>query len=404
MEYIKLTHSKIEESKIRFFYSAPDKFHEYLKHHDLFIDYPIDVQLSSIPEGVRNIPFVGNMLIVSMLMGVGIEVDELDRVFFDCLKDVKKTFKKMFPYLQLCFDVKASTLTENNFAVSGEKSLFFTGGLDATSALIECLKDKPTLINIWGGDVCIEDSATHKVLDDYMMQLTQQIDSKYAFIKSNCREMYNERKISRKCMFLLKPWQNHGWWASFAHILSMTTLLAPIAYSRRIGLHYVGSSYDCNDKTFDANNDQMVRAIRFHSCRLESVDSSLDRTTKSKKLVSFCKENNIFFKLKVCWYRKSGENCSHCEKCYRTIMDIIVNHGDPNQYGFTFQKENWNDIKIFLDNTYVNKSFWIPIQKRFLEEKEYWMNHPEASWILNYNFNGLKSIKNKIIQVVNKFF
>lgn len=29
-------------------------------------------------------------------------------------------------------------------------------------------------------------------------------------------------------------------------------------------------------------------------------------------------------------------NCCKCEKCYRTMMNILSAHGDPNKFGFRY--------------------------------------------------------------------
>ena len=109
----------------------------------------------------------------------------------------------------------------------------------------------------------------------------------YVFIKSNCREIFNESKVTKMLATKLPPWHNHGWWASIAHILSMSTLVAPLSYEKNIGINYIASSYDAKDKTFDANNNVMLSAIRFGECKLEPVESNLERTKKNK-------ENNRF--------------------------------------------------------------------------------------------------------------
>ncbi|WP_455674292.1 hypothetical protein [Phocaeicola sp.] len=284
-----------------------------------------------------------------------------------------------------------------------KKSLFFTGGLDATSALAETAKEYPTLINIWGGDISIKDEDSHMQLDNYLKNICNSIGLQYAFIKSNCREMYNENKITKLCAFKIKPWQNHGWWAGIAHILSMTTLLAPLTYTDKIGTHYIGSSYSSKDKTFDANNNMLLQAINFCSCHIVSVDNNLERTQKAKKVIDFSTQNNIPIELKVCWYRKAGKNCSKCEKCYRTILDIIVKHGNPNKLGFDVSPSTFIEMKKFLENNYVNASYWNAIQENFLKEEKFWTNQPEISWILTFKFNGTKAIYNKIVHVLNRF-
>ena len=283
------------------------------------------------------------------------------------------------------------------------KSLFFTGGVDATSALVEKFAEKPLLINIWGGDVSTQDLSSHMELEEYFNKISNEMNLQYVFIKSNCREIFNESKVTKMLATKLPPWHNHGWWASIAHILSMSTLVAPLSYEKNIGINYIASSYDAKDKTFDANNNVMLSAIRFGECKLEPVESNLERTKKIKKIIDFSSAYNVPLDLKVCWYRKAGKNCSHCEKCYRTILEILAEHGDPNDFGFSVTEDTYKGINEYLKNNYVNPSFWKPIQDAYRNERDYWTGRPDMSWILDAKLNSVKVLALKVVTTLKKF-
>ena len=397
MEIISLKNLTIDNHRIEYEFQCPKRFIKYLKSDEckIILEYP-NCDLSKIPQGVLMVPFVGNILIVSMLMDISIEVPVLDKTFYESLPQIKRAFQKMYSYLNFNFNVKVDKLEDCRYDISPNKSLFFTGGLDATSALINTYKEKPILINIWGGDTNTKDLDSHNHLENYLKQITSALDLQYQFIKSNCREMYNEPKVSKFLATRIAPWNNHGWWASIAHILSMTTLLAPLVYEKRIGTHYIGSSYTKSSNTFDANNNILLESIKFSSCNLKGVDGDLTRIDKAKKIIEFSKKNEVPLELNVCWYKTKGQNCSHCEKCYRTILELIVNRGDPNQFGFTINDQTYEDICLFLKNNYVNKEFWKSIINTFKIDKEYWQMNPQIKWILNVNINSPRVLLRKI--------
>lgn len=291
MEIISLKNLTIDNHRIEYEFQCPKRFIKYLKSDEckIILEYP-NCDLSKIPQGVLMVPFVGNILIVSMLMDISIEVPVLDKTFYESLPQIKRAFQKMYSYLNFNFNVKVDKLEDCRYDISPNKSLFFTGGLDATSALINTYKEKPILINIWGGDTNTKDLDSHNHLENYLKQITSALDLQYQFIKSNCREMYNEPKVSKFLATRIAPWNNHGWWASIAHILSMTTLLAPLVYEKRIGTHYIGSSYTKSSNTFDANNNILLESIKFSSCNLKGVDGDLTRIDKAKKIIEFSKK------------------------------------------------------------------------------------------------------------------
>ena len=405
MECIKLDKISIAGGGVRYFYTSPLGFNKYLsfKEGPLFVEYPKDCNLSQVPEGILAIPFVGCMLSVSMLLNMRIEVPELDKTFFNCLPDIKKAYKEMYPYLNLSFNVSAQKITNCQYTIEETKSLFFTGGVDATSALVEVADEHPLLINIWGGDINTRDISSHTELEHYFDKISQALNTSYVFIKSNCREMFNESKVTKLCALKILPWQNHGWWASIAHILSMVSLVAPIAYTHRIGTHYIGSSYDERSKTFDANNNTLLSAVRFGSCQLIPIDSLLERNKKVEKIMAFSCKHDIPFELNVCWYRKAGKNCSHCEKCYRTILEIYANHGDPNAFGFHVTANTYQSIQTYLERNYINKAFWRPIQTQFRKEEKLWTKDANIAWILDCKFNSPQAVFKKAKQIIKKF-
>lgn len=385
-------------TKVRYDYDAPELLKTYIKGSPLFAEYPGD--LSGVPEAVLAVPFVGIMLTVTMLLKIGIRVPVLDKAFHDSTKQIGEVFSRMYPKADLYVSVQADRTEECSYEPSGKVSLFFTGGVDATSALAELAEQKPVLVNIWGGDLRLTDDASHVELEAYLNQLTTHIGTDYCFIKTNARETFKENELGELCEKLLGHSFNHGWWASVAHILSMTAAIAPFAWQQRIGTHFIGSSYDGKTKTFDSNNEEMIAAIRYGSCIFRMVDGSLGRNEKVGKIIRYRERTGAPLQLKVCWQRTAGVNCSACEKCYRTIMNILANRGNPNDYGFVVDANTLVTIRTFLRTNTVSTAFWNPIQEAFRAEGDFWNTVPEMSWILKARINSpavyLRKLKRKL--------
>ena len=240
MEYIILKEVVLKGNRCEYVCEFPDSLSKYLVdvNQNLFIELPAQYEANSVPKGILTIPFVGSFLCVSMMFNVGIKVPVLDKTFFESLSSVKDAYKKMYPYAEFCFDVLPDKIVDCTYDVQQTPSIFFTGGLDATSALIDRIAEKPLLVNIWGGDLLLNDVDAHKELSHYFDRITKQIGNQYVFVKSNCRRYFNELELENRLAQIIKPEHNHGWWASIAHILSMTTVIAPIEYLTRTGLHY----------------------------------------------------------------------------------------------------------------------------------------------------------------------
>lgn len=407
MEWIVLKEIKLIQTskgtRVEYDYSVPQVFEKYVKKHPLFVEFFEEIE--NVPKSILAVPFVGIMSTVTMLLDIGIEVQELDENFYVSLKNVEKVFKHMYPKASMQLKVKSDKLRDCGYESCERNSLFFTGGVDATAALVELNELKPTLINIWGGDLRLTDDDSHVELQNYLDKLTAYLGLEYKFIKTNAREMFEENALGFLCEEKLGHKYNHGWWASIAHIMSMTTAISPWIWKNKIPVHYIGSSYDGKTKIFDSNNNELISALRYASCEFKIVDEFVGRNEKVDKIIAWRKQSKAPIELKVCWQRTAGRNCSSCEKCYRTIMNIIVNWDDPNEYGFVVDRKTLKRIKLFLENNTVSTAFWNPICLKFKEEKAYWCNIDDISWILDIKINSffvyVKKIRRKIFSTTN---
>lgn len=392
MESLVLKQIKLEQTemgtKVLYDYDAPERFLKYVKGDSLYVEFPCDVR--SVPQSILAIPFVGVMLTVGMLINVDLYIPELDRSFYTSIEKVQTVFRKMYPRANFQCGVNAECLkdTPQNSPDGAERcSLFFTGGVDATSALAELADQAPLLINVWGGDLRLTDDASHKELEDYLNILTSHLRLDYCFVKTNARETFNENALGHLCEGMLGHRNNHGWWASIAHILSMSSTIAPLLWLKGIRTHYIGSSYDPSTKTFDSNNTLLIDALCYTSCRFASVDAHINRNEKAAKIIEYRKLTDAPLQLKVCWNRTAGINCSACEKCYRTILNIIANHDDPNKYGFVVDGNSLARMKQFVSSNTVSKAFWTPIQHKMRKERSMW-EKSEIAWFLDAKLNA----------------
>lgn len=108
-EFIKLERWEVLGNRINYTYSYPDSFGKYLKKSSegqFYVEYPTAYDLSDVPESVITVPFVAAILSLSMITGNPIEVNQLDEDFYGSLSKMRNVYKKQFPYIDFCFDVK----------------------------------------------------------------------------------------------------------------------------------------------------------------------------------------------------------------------------------------------------------------------------------------------------------
>ena len=402
--------NKIESNKQKIIYkfTVPDVLKDHINpayidqnsNGTLFVELPNGISAEKIPEGILSIPFIGTMLGVAMLYRIPIKVRDVDVGYFDAVKKLNAVFKRMYPKgnLNLVLDSERVTKAQNHRGT--KTSVFFTGGVDATSALVGMVNQKPLLINIAGGDIALSDQKAHENLEGYFLELKSQIEGlDYCIVRSNCREFFREYTFDKVCKKFINRELWWGYWASIAHIIVMTASIAPVVYANGITLHYIGSSHSTKDEAFDGNNEEVINAISYADCKFVSADAELDRNDKVKKIVDYSNDFGMYFKLQVCWHKENGLNCCYCEKCYRTIMNVLSAHGDPNKFGLKYDNNKMKEIKSFLETTPIKVSYWETTQNVFKSEKDYWRK-TDLAWFIDFKFNRFKTYLYKAMNVL----
>jgi hypothetical protein len=131
----------------------------------------------------------------------------------------------------------------------------------------------------------------------------------------------------------------------------------------------------------------------------------IHRIDKFPAIVEFIKDHKII--LKVC--PKPYLNCCQCEKCYSTIMTLILHGIDPNDCGFSVSEETFKDMRRFFEKVPLREtmitSSYSPIKKMipdniendFHESKEFfhWIHDFDLYSNINDNW-GYRVIYNKL--------
>ena len=146
--------------------------------------------MEGIPKSILSIPFIGTMMGIAMLYQIPIKVDEVDADYLKSTQELGLVFNKMYPQGNLKLKVISDRVIENKKEQCWNKtktSVFFTGGVDATSALVETINLKPLLINIVGGDIALSNQKAHSRLEEYFNKVKNNIPGvDYCFVESNC--------------------------------------------------------------------------------------------------------------------------------------------------------------------------------------------------------------------------
>ena len=312
-------------SKIVYDYTTQNDSNKYFNAADPFyIKYQIDV--SSVPESILVIPFLSNVLPIAWFAGFYIEVNDVDFDFLECIKVLKIEFQKQFPDYKLEGGLKAKKVTKNK--INGTNTaMLFSGGVDAYATYIRTHEKTPDLVTILGADIEINDKEQWTSFTDFIESETLLKSNAKQYIETNVRTFY-----TYQVELLLK---DIGWWGKVQHGLSLIGSLAPLSLIKGYQDIFIASSYTEQIDIAWGSTPQIDEKISWAGIKVHHDGYELKRQDKVDLITKFSSDAESNFKLRVCYSElRNAFNCSACEKCYRTILGLILNGKDPNNYGF----------------------------------------------------------------------
>lgn len=323
----------------------------------LFIEFQENV--ASVPKSILAIPFVSNWLPIAWFAGFDIVVDEIDSTFYASMMALRDEFAKQFPNYTLKGALKAKNLVENE-CYGTNTAMLFSGGVDAFATYIRIRDKKPDLVTILGADIDIEDTEQWERFKAFMESEQLLSENKKQYVTTNVRNFYTYH-----VELLLK---DIGWWGKVQHGLSLIGSLAPLSYIKGYQNVYIASSYTKEIQIAWGSTPKTDETIRWCDTQVVHDGYELKRQDKVDLITKFAKTNKVPFRLRVCYSElRSDFNCSNCEKCFRTIMGILLNNEDPNNYGFVVDETIYDKIFSIISQGGASRGmqyFWLELKNK----------------------------------------
>ncbi len=220
---------------IKYDYSCSSAIKKYFKETPFYVTY--DINVSSVPIGILNLPLLANLLPISWFAGFDIKLYELDRVFYQQTLKLKEKFSEYYPIIKTKeSNLIVKHLLEPSNTISSKKAMLYSGGVDAYATLLRHFEEVPDLITIKGVDMALGDEMQWKGLLEYNnnTEVIQQ-NTKY-YIESNLKDF-----ISFEVKRLIAGF---NWYGTIQHGLAITGLTTPLAYLNSYSVVYISSSFD----------------------------------------------------------------------------------------------------------------------------------------------------------------
>lgn len=403
MKSIILDRIVVKNNRVDYFFSIKGDLQKYFKKNNhLFLEYNYDI--SDLPNSILVIPFVANIIPLVWITDSTIVVNEIDRNFFECLSKVKNGYQNMFPNVVFKGHIVVDKIIENVYIPEKEAASLFSGGLDALTTLIRIKEKNPILITEYGwheDDLQYSDVWEADKANAINFAKVHGLDN--ILIQSNYGTFIVAGNIDRDFAKRL----GDTWWHGLHHGLAIISAAIPMAFKLKVESIYIASSNSPLYLVSCASDPTVDNEIRYASGNVYHDGYELSRQDKVKVVVDYFSVSKEPVNIRVC-FRKE-ENCCKCEKCLRTIIGIVAEGKDPNDFGFHIPNNISQHIKValneevkFFTNTFI-KIYWKIAQNRMEENHKNIPYKDLLEWFLEYNFESERK-KALLKYRITKFF
>ena len=388
MENIILEEIIIRQNTVYYNISCSPELDGYFRSKQLFIEYPED--MTNVPKSILAIPFIATFLGISWLENTNLYVDELDSTYYYSLREVRASFQDMYYRASLRGRVVPCKIVENYIPKSKDSLLLFGGGVDAHCSFHRHQDEVSHIMNIQGFLPAIEASDSAADADrDHCADFANRMHVQLDYVRSNFAAIVNFQLFNKRFFKIL----GDQWWHGIQHAMAFIAISIPLAYKYGISNLIIASSCTKGRQRPCGSFITTDSAFRYATSGNVLHDAfELNRQQKMKVIVDYQRTSGEPYPLKVCSF--NDRNCCECEKCFRTIIEIIAEGGRIQDFGFPIDTSLVAFYQDVMDRrlglwgmAFEREIYWKDTQKRMKENYANVQEKEFVDWFLAYDFD-----------------
>jgi hypothetical protein len=366
-------------------------FKEKFLKDNFFATYEEDIDLELLDPSLLVLPFIANVISIIWISGRTYYIDALDEDFNSSLVTIKKVFKRMYPDTSWDGELIPRKLVKNNHTAQSQSdkkrtALLFSGGLDSVTSSFYHRDEEQLLITVNGHwDLPLKNRELWRARQAELRSFGEKHGHTSAFIHSNYYEFLN-RWVLDHYSHEITSWriftvEGIGWAGVCAPLMALK------GYDTL--LHASTITWEYNFPA--AANPFIDDNLYFGGMRLKHDLFDMNRLGKCAFIAQLCRDTDSERPyIRVCEERALKNCCSHCQKCIRTIIELVVVGEDPRAYGFdcdvsAILAQSKEFVKAHKTGSTTIWHF-MHIQKELRKQKDQGKTVPEElEWLLPYN-------------------
>ncbi len=297
-----------------------------------------DTSIESVPVSLAVIPFLSAISPVAWVSGSEIVVDEVDDAFIHSLRRVKETLRELYPELEFTGSVNCEKVKSDRVCGSHRSGLLFSGGVDSISSFIAHRDEKPVLITVKGSDVRVFEDAAWENIVKRIDGFVSAEGVEHRVVESNFREILNSLMIYA----YFGEEIGYDWYGRVMHGLALTGLCAPVSVRCGLSRLYIAATHSVDNPVAWGSCPDIDNNIRWGGTRVVHDGYGFSRQERVERIAEHYR-GGVY--IRSCYRSGDGLNCSDCEKCYRTIIGLVLAGVDPRNFGYEMNEGVFSEVK-----------------------------------------------------------
>lgn len=337
----------------------------FLSDDPFVADYGVDI--TDVPASIRPIPLLAHVAPVAWATGATITVDSVDAAFLASLRRIRTTLCQMYPSFMEggAIDCPNPVERESGQRGEGRSAMLFTGGVDSMATYVRHRAEEPDLISVKGWVIRESERERWTKNREFFEEFADERGLTNHFVQSNMLEFLRTPLLQAH----FQRYLDGAWYSSVGHGLGLLGLCAPLTAAADIETLYIAATHTEEWTRPWGSHPDIDDHIEWAGTRAVHDGYDWTRQDKIEAIADYADHDDRTFRLRTCTHSETPANCNECEKCYRTIVGLLLAGVDPNDFGYEYDGSTPTSISDgFESGTWVlspdKKYYWGELKER----------------------------------------
>ena len=302
-----------------------------------------DVVIDEIPESVAVIPVLAHVCPVAWANGADVRVRSVDAEFLESLRVVGDELVDMYPEFMEGGTIHVGEAVEDDPPKEGAEgsAMLFSGGVDSVATYYRNREEAPALVSVQGWIVRQDEPERWARVREQVAEFAEPRGLRSHSISSNMLEFVDSPMLQAH----FQRYVVGAWYSSVGHGLGMLGLCAPLTYAAGYRTLYIAATHTEAFTEPWGSHPRIDDQVRWSGTEAVHDGYELSRQAKLELIADQHRETDRELTLRTCLESAVGENCSECEKCYRTAVGLLLAGVDPNEVGYDVDAGTFAEIR-----------------------------------------------------------